>query len=243
MHRIAPVVVFALLLAACGGSDGETEAGLTTTTAETTTQAPPVDDTDDSVDDTTTTTTTEVEASSTETPPSTEAAGDGEAAGDEIATLCDAYLRSINPSTLEAGLDEMAAVLGPDAPPGVQAAIEVLTGSEPAGIEEFFAARDSIDGYVLPVCRDRFAVGLEAAADSGLASQLFYEAVKSGDLAAAERLAPDNVVVQFDWDGYPTASTSPYSDVDGSFGMVLEPTVTVFCRAASGLIESCAFGE
>jgi len=160
---------------------------------------------------------------------------------DEIGILCSAYLQSISFGTVDEGLATLTDLLGDEAPIGVQAALETL--ENPAGdIEGFFAAQNSIDGYVLPICRDRFTGAIVPAADDTAAADAFLAAVRDGDLAAAERLAPTNVLVGFDWNGFPDA-TSEFDADNGTATLFLEPTVAVFCQIAGGAVEFCAFGE
>ena len=161
----------------------------------------------------------------------------------EPAMVCDAYLRSITPGHYDDGLNELIRVVGTDAPTLVLDAFADLTGPPVGGIESFYAARDAIDEYVLPLCSDQFAASVTPAESSAFAADLFFAAVVQGDEDQASRLAPSNVVVQFEWPGFPDANTTGYSDVDGSFSMTLEPTVTVFCRASGGVVSFCAFGE
>lgn len=160
---------------------------------------------------------------------------------DEIGILCSAYLQSISFGTVDEGLETLTSILGADAPSGVQAALETLRNPD-GDIEGFFAAQNSVDGYVLPICRDRFSSAIVPAADDAAAADAFLAAVRDGDLAAAERLAPTNVIVSFDWNGFPDA-TSNFSADNSTVTMLLEPTVTVFCQIAGGAVEFCAFGE
>jgi hypothetical protein len=235
MHRIAPVLVFLLVIVSSCSSDGDTEVS-TADTSEVSTET-----TDVTVDEEPTTV-----AETTEPPPSDASSTSNETAPpeesiDEVGPLCDSYLASITPATFDVGLDELAERLGGDAPTGVLGAIDTL--ENPNGdIEAFFTAQNTIDGYVLPICRARFSSDVEPVADDTTAANQFLAAVTNGDRAGAERLAPDNVIVQFDWNGYPDA-TSDFSADNSTFTMLLEPTVTVFCQAADGTVEFCAFGE
>lgn len=252
MQSISPVFVFrstalacVLLLAACGSSADE---AADTTTVDTTAE-----------DTTTTTATVEADAdapedeaeptATTESDVTTVAISDDttttemptEEPDDDIGILCSAYLDSINFSTVDQGLDDLTELLGADAPSGVQAALETL--QNPNGdIEGFFAAQNTVDGYVLPICRERFAAAIVPADDDAAAADAFVASVRDGDLAAAERLAPTNVIIGFDWNGFPDA-TSEFSADNSTVTMLLEPTVTVFCQIADGAIEACAFGE
>ncbi len=236
MHRITPVLVFLLVLAACSSDDesadapGASETTVTTAAAETSTTGPATADADE-------TTTTADETSTSET---TEGEPQEEP-DDEVGLLCSSYLASITPPSFGEGLVDLAELLGDDAPPGVLDAIDTL--QEPNDdIEAFFAAQNTIDGYVLPICRERFSSAIVPAADNATAADEFLAAVRSGDRSSAERLAPDNVIVLFDWDGYPDA-TGDFSPDNSTFSMLLEPTVTVFCQLDGGAVEFCAFGE
>ena len=255
MQRISPVLVFCtaalaagLALSACS-DDGDEATSSSTVAAEeaaTTTLAD---------DDTATTESSSAESSdaeastdeSTTTAPSTDdedtatTEAPAEEPADEVGALCDAYLESISIDTAEEGLATLTEILGPDAPSGVQLALETLR--DPAGdIEGFFAAQNSVDGYVLPICRDRFSRSIVPAADDAAAADSFLAAVRDGDVAGAEQLAPTNVIVSFDWNGFPDA-TSEFSVDNSTMTMVLEPTVTVFCQIDNGAVEFCAFGE
>lgn len=236
MHRIAPVFIFVILAAACsgGGSDGDNTAletaPVTATTLATTSTA---DSTTTSAADTTTTT-GDVPDETTTTEPATEV--------DELAAVCGAYLQTLSPREVDAGFSSLEALFGTDAPAAVQDALAILR-SGAGDIEDFYGARDSLDSYVLPICDARFRANLQPAASTEEAATAFFDAIVSGDRAAAERVAPTNIITSFDWLGYPDATTSGYNDVNGSLNMLLEPTVTVFCRAAGGIIDSCAFGE
>lgn len=242
MRCISPVLVLrsvvlasVLMVAACG-SDGPDDAAPSTSVEadgdSATTEATPDDTSDDSAaPDTTTiaddtTTTTEAQAEPSE---------------DEVGDLCAAYLQSITIGTVDEGIAGLTEILGADAPSGVQDALDTLR--DPDGdIEGFFAAQNSLDGYVLPICRGRFSTSIVPAADNAAAAEAFVTAVRDGDLAAAEKLAPTNVIVGFDWNGFPGATW----DVDAAIGtvtMLLEPTVTVFCQLNNGAIEACVFGE
>lgn len=247
MQSISPVFVFrssalacALLFTACGSSADDATNTTTPVTAadEVTTTSADVDASADEADPTTTVAEATTIAVSDETT-STEAAI--EEPDDDIGILCSAYLDSINFSTVDQGLEDLTEILGPDAPPGVQDALDTL--ENPAGdIEGYFAAQNTIDGYVLPICRDRFAAAIVPAADDATAADAFVASVRDGDVAAAERLAPTNVIVSFDWNGFPDA-TSQFDADNSTVTMLLEPTVTVFCQLADGAIEACAFGE
>ncbi len=243
MQRISPVLFFrsaalaaVLVLSACG-SDAEDAAP--TTVSETDNTSGTTTSTDETIAETTTTesavTTVSIDDETTTT------ALAAEEPEDEIGILCSAYLQSISFGTVDEGLDTLTSILGPDAPSGVQGALETLRNPN-GDVEGFFAAQNSIDGYVLPICRDRFSSAIVPAADDAAAADGFLAAVRDGDLAAAERLAPTNVIVGFDWNGFPDA-TSDFSADNSTVTMLLEPTVTVFCQLAGGAVEFCAFGE
>ncbi len=235
MHRITPVLFLLLGVAACGGSD---EAATTTqpdTTAAITT----------AVDDSSETTVTESEettqAETTATTDTTTDTTSGEEPDDEVGALCSAFLASVTPGTYEQGFAELASILGADAPVGVQEALDTL--QDPGDdVEAFFRARNSIDGYVLPICEQRFRSSIVPEADNPTAATAFIDALRNGDRSSAERLAPTNIVVQFDWSGYPEMTANADPD-NATLSMVLEPTVTVFCQLDGGSIEFCAFGE
>ncbi len=159
----------------------------------------------------------------------------------DVGTTCAAYLASITPSTYDQGLAELAAILGPDAPSGIQAAFATLQNPD-NDVEAFFAAQNSIDGYVLPICEGRFRSTIVPEADNATAADAFVGALRDGDRGRAERLAPTNVIVQFDWTGYPEA-TADFDADNSTLSLVLEPTVTVFCQLDGGAVEFCAFGE
>lgn len=247
MQSISPVFVFrsvamssVLLLAACGSSADD---AAETTTPDTVADEAPAT-TDAPADEV-----TEADTATTEPAVTTIAVSDEtttseepiEEPEDEVGLLCSAYLDSISFSTVDEGLATLTELLGPDAPSGVQAALDTLRN--PSGdIEGYFAAQNSLDGYVLPICRERFAAAIVPAVDDAAAADGFLAAVRDGDLAGAERLAPTNVIVSFDWNGFPDA-TSEFSADNSTVTMLLEPTVTVFCQIADGAVEACAFGE
>lgn len=243
MHRISPVLFFrsvalasALALSACG-SDAE-DTALSTTEADSaseTTASSSAPSEDASTTEPAVTTVAIEDDTTTTTAPAPEEPDD------EIGNLCSAYLQSISFGTVDEGLETLSTILGPDAPSGVQTALETLRNPN-GDIEGFFAAQNSIDGYVLPICRDRFSSAIVPAADDDAAASAFLVAVRDGDLAAAERLAPTNVIVGFDWNGFPDA-TADFSADNSTMTMLLEPTVTVFCQLAGGAVEFCAFGE
>lgn len=237
MYRIAPVLFLLLGLAACGGSDeAATTTGPETTVEASTTENSDTTDTTEAGDAAGTTDTTE--SSDTTAPETTEA---GEEPSDDVTTTCAAYIASITPSTYDQGLAELAAILGPDAPSGIQDAFNTLQNPN-NDVEAFFAAQNSIDGYVLPICEGRFRSTIVPEADNAIAADAFVSAVRSGDRGGAERLAPTNVVVQFDWAGYPETTANFEAD-NSTLSLVLEPTVTVFCQLDGGAVEFCAFGE
>lgn len=248
MRCTTPVLVFRslalasmLALAACG-DDADDAAPTTTQDAETTTTEVVDVDGDTSTETTaaaeTTTTTTEAEA---ETTTETTAASDDEEPIDDVAALCSAYLESLTPAGFDSGLDALAELLGDDAPSGVLGAIDTLQDPD-NDIEAFFSARNSIDGYVLPICDERFRSGIVPEADNATAAAAFIDALRDGDRTGAERIAPTNVVVQFDWVGYPEIQAN-VDDDNATINMILEPTVTAFCQLDAGAIEFCAFGE
>lgn len=239
MRRIAPLLVALLILVACGDSDEE--ASPTSTTIDSTevdvetTDSQGVD-TGSAEDPGTTVQPTTTEAATPES--ETTAAPPTE---NEVALLCSAYLDVLVPSRFDQGLAGLSELLGEDAPAGVLDAIDVLQDAE-NDVESFFRARNSIDGYVLPVCEQQFTSAVTPLADDATAADTFVAAVRDGDRLAAEGLAPTNVIVQFDWVGYPQL-TADFEPDNTTLSMVLEPTVTVFCQLAGGAIEFCAFGE
>lgn len=235
MHRITPVLFLVVGLTACGGSD---EAS--TTSAPDTTEQPTTIDSSD----TTTVETTEpadtAETTETSAAETTETTAAGEPTG-EVGDLCSAYLASITPSTTDQGLADLVAILGTDAPSGIQDALDTL--QEPNDdVEAFFTAKNSIDSYVLPICNQQFRRSIVPEADNAAAADAFFAALRDGDRNSAERLAPTNVIAQFDWSGYPEA-TSDFEADNSTFNLLLAPTVTVFCQLEGGAIEFCAFGE
>ncbi|MFT7597687.1 MAG: hypothetical protein ACI8TP_000607 [Acidimicrobiales bacterium] len=162
--------------------------------------------------------------------------------GPDVIELCDAYLFYLGFSQT----GDLAAALGDDAPVGLLAAIETLNDPD-ADIEDIFAAQASLSGYVTPVCRTRWDRGLDPAASNTAAVGTFFLALTTGDEAAAEPIAPDDVRAQFDlWvpipDGELDTPSLSYGGGD-SFNMLLAPTVTVFCQVSDGVVTSCAFGE
>jgi hypothetical protein len=239
MRHVVPLLVIVLVLAACGDS---TDEGASTSTVTTTLESSDVEATADGgapaepVD----------EEPVGDEPTTTDVPDDGEPASseapdDEIGLLCSAYLDSIDPSTFDQGLAALASILGDDAPSGVLDAIDTLTNPDD-DIEAFFLARNSIDSYVLPVCEQRFRREITPLADNSEAAEAFVAAVRDGDRASAELLAPTNVIIQFDWMGYPQA-TAEFGVDSPTISLVLEPTVTVFCQLDGGAVEFCAFGE
>ncbi len=225
-----------LVIAACGSSsDNAAETTLDTQTDEgaATTETPDDGEQPDTTEPAVTTVAVDDDSTTTEAP--------AEAPEDEVGVLCAAYLDSISFGTVDQGLETLKQILGADAPGGVQAALDTLQNPD-GDIEGFFAAQNSLDGYVLPICRDLFSASIVPAADDAAAADAFVAAVRDGDLAAAQRLAPTNVIVSFDWNGFPDA-TSDFSADNGTVSMLLEPTVTVFCQIANGAVEACAFGE
>lgn len=236
MRRIAPVLVFLIALAGCSSDDDPATAAEVSEPTTTADAAPTTGD----VTPTTTAATATTAADTTTVPDTTETAPQ-EAPDNEISLLCSSYLASITPGTFDEGTADLAELLGADAPAGVLDAIDTLKDPN-NDIEAFFTAQNTINGYVLPICRARFSSTIEPAADDASAADQFLTAVIVGDRAGAERVAPDNVVVQFDWRGYPDA-TSNFSPDNSTFSMLLEPTVTVFCQVDGGAIEFCAFGE
>ena len=248
MHGISPVLVFRsvafaslLGLASCGTSAEETAPTTeTTNAADTSATTEPADD--DNSEETSAPDTSEPDITTVSVEPdSTTTEATREEPTDEVALVCSAYLDSISFGTLDEGLDALQDILGSDAPSGVQEALETLQNPD-GDIEGFFAAQNSVDSYVLPICRDRFAASIVPAADDAAAAEAFVASIRDGDLAAAEMLAPSNVIVSFDWNGFPDA-TSEFSADNSTVTMLLEPTVTVFCQIADGAIEACAFGE
>lgn len=244
MQRISPVLFFQsvaiasmLALAACG-SDPVEIAATTTVGEENSAEPTTTAATAEPISDTTEASVTTVSAENDATTSTEDLSEDPE---DEIGMLCHAYLESISFGTLDEGLATLTEILGPDAPVGVQDALETLRNPE-GDIEGFFAAQNSVDGYVLPICRERFTSAIVPAADDEAAADGFLAAVRDGDLAGAERLAPTNVLVSFDWNGFPDA-TSTFESDNSTATMLLEPTVTVFCQFAGGAVEFCAFGE
>lgn len=242
MCRAGPILTVLLVLAACSDSGDVAVATSAIPTSETTIAS---DDGSASGD---TNAQTADDSTTTEEPTTTEASEEepvtsstAETTEDDVEQLCTAYLDSINPTTFDQGLAGLAAVLGSDAPSGVLGAIDTL--QNPADdVEAFFAARNSIDNYVLPVCEQRFRSSITPRADDAAAADAFIAAVRNGDRNAGEGLAPTNVVVQFDWAGYPE-STADFNSDNSTLTMVLEPTVSVFCQLSGGAVEFCAFSE
>lgn len=231
------MLVMLLLLAGCANGD---DIAATTSTVVSDTDVP--ETTASSIDDTTEPTedappTEETTTTDTAEPDTTEA---GQSL-DEIGLLCTAYLDSISPSSFDQGLSGLAELLGDDAPSGVLGAIDTLQNPD-NDVEAFFQAKNSIDSYVLPICEQRFRSGIIPLADDASAADAFVNAVRDGDRASAEGLAPTNVIVQFDWAGYPQ-TTADFNSDNSTLSLVLEPTVTVFCQLAGGAVEFCAFGE
>ena len=242
MHRITPVVVFLLVLAACGSDSEEADPTTTAAVESTETTADAIDQGEQDVEgdaDTATTSTTEVVAD--ESTSSTTDAAVEEEPDDEIGILCSAYLESITPGSIDLGLKQLTEILGEDAPAGVQAAMETLLDPE-GDVEGYFEARNSIDGYILPICEDRFTSAIVPELDNATAADLFVDALRDGNRPGGERLAPANVVTLFDWNGY-SQMTSEFSPDNSTLLTVLEPTVTVFCQLDGGAVEFCAFGE
>lgn len=241
MIRIASLLIAALLVVACSNSD---EAATTTTTGTVA----------DSGSAAVTTEPSGLGSEATDTgqpgrdePTTTEPSGEEPIPTEStepiegVEPLCSAYLDSITPSTVDAGLAELVSILGDDAPSGVLSALDTLQNPGD-DVEAFFQARNSIDTYVLPVCQSIFRRGITPRPDNASAAGVFVAAVTDGDRAAAESVAPTNVIVQFDWEGYPL-TTSDYNADNFTLTMELEPTVSVFCQLASGAIEFCAFSE
>ncbi len=249
MRRISPVLVFRSValatvwtLAGCGSSAEDATPPSTTAAADDTEATSTTDSTDNNgtTEVSTDVTTDEPVDAEAEADTTTTEAG-GEEPDDEVGLVCSAYLDSISFGTIDQGVAALTELLGPDAPSGVQEALDTLRNPD-GDIEGYFAAQNSIDGYVLPICRDRFAAAIVPAADDAAAADQFVAAVRDGDLASAGRLAPTNVIVSFDWNGFPDA-TSQFSADNSTVTMLLEPTVTVFCQMAGGAVEACAFGE
>ena len=240
MFRYALITVAILVASGCSSSDDDATA---TTTAEASTTVADDDEGATTEPAAETTTTVADDTESSETTETTEDATDTstDSTDDEVGVLCSAYLESLLPAGFDSGLSTLAEVLGDDAPPGVLDAIDTLQNPD-NDIEAFFSARNSIDGYVLPVCNDRFRSGIVPAVDNTAAAETFVDALRTGDRTVAERLAPTNVVVQFDWSGYPDLAADVADDAT-TMSMILEPTVTVFCQLDGGAVEFCAFGE
>lgn len=244
MQCISPVFVFrsaalasALLLAACG-SDAQDDAAPTTTADTSADDATATTEGADAPEDNAESVTTDSAVTTDET---TTTEAPAEEPDDDVARLCTAYLDSITFGTVDIGLEALVEIMGPDAPSGVQGALDTLAHPE-GDIEGFFAAQNSVDGYILPICRDRFAASIVPAADDAAAADEFVAAIRDGDLVGAEMLAPTNVITSFDWNGFPDATWNFDAD-NSTVSMLLEPTVTVFCQIADAAIEACAFGE
>lgn len=241
MPRIVPVFALrsaaaavVLALAACGSDATQVaESAPTVVTGESSTTA------GSTTEPTTTEPTTTEQATTTESP--VEETTTTTESVDEVAMLCDAYLRYLVPSTVDAGVSQMTELLGADVPPGVSDALALLT-SGTDDIEAFFEARASIEGYVRPICAARFIAGRTPASSAEDAATDFHSTVVAGNEEAARRFVADDVLVQFDWQGYPGATVN-FSPDNDTFSMVLAPTVTVFCEVNNGIVDRCAFGE
>lgn len=247
MQCISPVFVFrsaalssALLLAACG-SDAPDDAAPTTTVETSADDSTATTDGADAPEDNAEPVTTEAAVTTVAVEEDTTTEVSIEEPNDDVARVCNAYLDSITFGTVDIGLEALIEIMGPDAPSGVQSALDTLANPE-GDIEGFFAAQNSVDGYILPICRDRFAATIVPAADDAAAADEFVAAIRDGDLAGAEMLAPTNVITSFDWNGFPDATWNFDAD-NGTVSMLLEPTVTVFCQISGAAIEACAFGE
>ncbi len=236
MHRIVPALFSLLVLAAActddGGEVATDDTPTTTAVAEETTITTAEATTTEAPAEETTTTEAPVEEETTTT----------EAAVDETAAVCDAYLTFLTPATLEAGIDSLVEILGADAPPGVQAGLDTLATGGGDDIEAYFEAVNNVEGYVRPICAERFAADVIPSPDAATAANQFLFAVMVGEEPVAQTLATADVVVQFDWNGYPDA-TMNFNDQNDTFTMILEPTVTVFCEVNNNVVNRCAFGE
>lgn len=251
MPRISPVAFFRACAVACalvmaGCSSGDDAASSTTTAADsavtTTSPAAATTDAPEPTDNAEQAGTTDQEITTVAV--DDDSGSDNEASeesDDEIRVVCAAYLDSISFGTVDEGLTVLTDILGADAPPGVQDALGILRDPE-GDIEGFFAAQSTVDGYVLPICREQFTAAIVPAATDAEAASAFLAAVRDGDLAAAERLAPVNIIVSFDWNGFPDA-IADFNPDESAVTMLLEPTVTVLCQLADGAVETCAFGE
>jgi hypothetical protein len=164
-------------------------------------------------------------------------------AGDEGATLCDAYLSYLRVGDTSA-LEE---ALGADVPPRLITAIEVLNASD-VDYLDILQAGDSLSDYVSPVCRDRWDETLAPAASDAEAVDALFTAIVAGDESGAIAISPADVRAIFE----PWAPTEPDADLGaaqllydegaGDFVMLLKPTVSVFCTINEGIVTSCAYG-
>lgn len=241
MRRMSPVSILwvALIAVIAVGCSSDSESTTTTVAQTDTTASQEAAETTQATPETTAGEATVGGSDATDT--TVEPVSDPAADNAEVIAVCDAYVESISFGTIESGLDKLIGILGPDAPPGVQSALDTLV--EPEGdIEGYFQAQNTVDGYVLPICRDRFSASIVPASDDAAAADQFLGAIRDGDRPAAERLAPTNVIVSFDWNGFPDA-TADFSPDNSTVSMLLEPTVTVFCQLSAGAVESCSFGE
>lgn len=158
--------------------------------------------------------------------------------------LCDAFLFLI----FSGETIDLAVALGDDAPSGLLDAIDVLDDPD-ADFADQLVAYESLEGYVGPVCRDRWDRDLTPAPSNTAAVGTFFAAVVTGDEAAAEAIAPDDVRAQFGaiWISVPDDPQlgPPSFAYDGgeTFSMQLAPSVSVGCTVADGVVTSCAFGE
>ncbi len=163
----------------------------------------------------------------------------------DVIELCNAYL-VYRTDTRE--VVAVADALGPNAPAGVLAALEVLQDPDADFFDEVLPAQDDLASYVEPICQTRWGRGLEPGGDNRFVVEKFFEELVAGNKAGVDLIAPDDVQALFEpWEPIeddPELGPPSFSyDGGDSFNMLLGPTITVFCTIENGIVTSCGFGE
>lgn len=148
----------------------------------------------------------------------------------DFAALCNGYLVMLRSGEAEA----LRAELEGD----VEADLDVMLSSE-GEFAAIAAAALRVEEYVVERCADRFALGVEPAADDPTALRTFLTALADGDQERAGGVAWENVVAQFTWQ----AVDSGEIVVEGSRARMDYGGTGVECEASGGVVVSCRFTE
>lgn len=226
--RLAPGLLLLVLLAsACGDNSSESDTPSTDKPTSSESVATTTDPTADST----------MESPSTTGPTST--------AETASPAVCDPYLDLLSAQDGAQRNTALGRLREGFTDQSVLSALDTLEQSE--DVESVFAADEVLRTAVLPLCRDAYYAEVVGTDPDNVAAA-FFSAIRTGNRDEAVPLAPANVLALFG----PWEPLTPDADVgspvmtlgdNGSFNMVLAPTVTVYCTTDGGVVDSCSFGE